>query len=71
MNTALWIAQALLGLAMFASGAMKLMAPRERLVGMMPALGDFTQRRFAPSVWRNWPARSASSCRGRWGSLRF
>lgn len=41
MNTALWIIAAVLAAAFLASGAAKLIQPKEKLVSTMPVLGSF------------------------------
>lgn len=43
MNTALWIAQILLGLMFGMAGVMKLTQPREKLVTMLGWVNDFSQ----------------------------
>jgi len=42
MDTVLWVAQAVVALAMLASGGMKVVTPRERLVERMAWASDFS-----------------------------
>ncbi len=43
MEIAIWIVSGLVAVAMLAAGALKLVTPREKYVGMQPWAGDFSQ----------------------------